>query len=135
MNVVTGTNESTAAALASRLRAHHMAFTPSKPTPPISVQEATYREEEPLVTSTNSDNSNKDEVTEIFGAVMSAASDDNLAYLRHLTLNKTGEVTRDEFSIWLLYLLGRIDATDVEVVRETFGKRYTFNKLYKLFET
>jgi hypothetical protein len=66
---------------------------------------------------------------------MSAASDDNLAYLRHLTLNKTGEVTRDEFSIWLLYLLGRIDATDVEVVRETFGKRYTFNKLYKLFET
>ena len=114
-----------AAALALRLRAHHVAFTRKVAQP--KKKQASCREEEPLVTNKNSCSDNEDEVTELSGAATSAASDDNLAYLRHLASDKTGEVTRDEFSIWLLYLLGRIDAADVEIVRETFGEDHMIN--------
>jgi hypothetical protein len=75
-----------------------------------------------------------DEVAAVFGKALSAASDDNLAYLQHLCASSgegqvtkgqvtKGQVTKDEFALWLLYLLGRIDATDIQVVRETFGTK------------
>jgi hypothetical protein len=70
-----------------------------------------------------------DEVAAVFGPALSAASDDNLAYLQHLCASSgegqvtKGQVTKDEFALWLLYLLGRIDATDIQVVRETFGTK------------
>lgn len=116
-----------AAALAKRLKAHRMAFSGSRTSSTVHPKRAS-GEEEPLVaghaTGNHTEGNVADEVVAMFGPAMSAASDGNLAYLQHLAASSaSGEVTRDEFALWLLFLLGRIDATDIKVVRETFGKR------------
>ena len=62
------------------------------------------------------------QLTAIFGNAMTSASEDNLAFLKQLMTSQQGEVSRDEFSLWLLYLLGRIDSTDIKVARDVFDK-------------
>jgi len=113
-----------AAALAKRLKAHRMAFSGSRTSSTVHPKRAS-GEEEPLVaghaTGNHTEGNVADEVVAMFGPAMSAASDGNLAYLQHLAAS-SASVTRDEFALWLLFLLGRIDATDIKVVRETFGK-------------
>mmetsp|Transcript_23763 Transcript_23763/g.30948 ORF Transcript_23763/g.30948 Transcript_23763/m.30948 type:complete len:393 (+) Transcript_23763:24-1202(+) len=61
------------------------------------------------------------ENAQIFGKAMVDGSEDNLEYLKQICEGRS-EVTRDEFSIWLLHLLGRIDTTDLIVVRDVFDK-------------
>jgi hypothetical protein len=58
---------------------------------------------------------------QLFGKNLVNASDENINYLKSLC-QKNGQVTRDEFSLWLLHLLGRIDSTDIMVVRDVYDK-------------
>jgi hypothetical protein len=77
---------------------------------------------------------NEAETVELFGRAMVSASDVNLAFLRELCDGKD-TMSRDEFSIWLLHLLGRIDSSDIKVVRHVygiFGKRESLQNNFEM---
>lgn len=75
---------------------------------------------------------NEQESVELFGRDMVNASDENLKFLKELCDGRN-TVSKDEFGMWLLHLMGRVDSSDITVVRHVFGNEYSLIFPYSSF--
>jgi len=69
---------------------------------------------------------------EVFGEEVVAKSGEHVHVLASL-IKHPDRVTRDEFSLWLLYLLDRCDVADIRVVRRVYSKLMTLFSDYSFW--